>query len=146
MNLLLRLRSIEQYSGLQRIDNPNEIMHIVGEFSRWILQVGDGKVQRITIADDGDPNWIKIHEEFIMQNDDNGLHNLITSIYPNFDTKYENWSYLRERGILAPTNDDVDEINTNMLSLLPGDVKSYLTCDSLSNGNDCGPLNDMEPS
>jgi len=32
-----------------------------------------------------------------------------------------------------------------MLSMLPGDVKSYLSCDSLPNGNDCGPFSDIEP-
>jgi len=61
-------------------------------------------------------------------------------------TKYEDWSYLHERGTLVPTNDDVDETNTIMLSMLPGDVKSYLSCDSLSNANDCGPFSDMEIS
>jgi len=72
---------------------------------------------------------------------------------PDFDTKYEDWSYLRERWILAPTNDvlaptndDVDEINKIMLSMLPGDGKSYLSCDSLSNTNDCGSFSDMEPA
>ena len=54
-------------------------------------------------------------------------------------------SYLRERNIFAPTNDDIDEINTIMLSMLPGDVKSYMSCDILSNSNDCGPFYDMEP-
>jgi len=75
-------------------------------------------VQRIASSDDGELNWIKIQEEFLIWNDEDGLHNLITSIYPNFDTKYEDWSYLREQGILAQTNDDVDEINTIMLSML----------------------------
>ena len=32
-----------------------------------------------------------------------------------------------------------------MLSMLPGDVKSYMSCDILSNSNDCGPFSDMEP-
>ena len=72
------------------------------------------------------------------------MHNFITSIYPDFATKYEDWLYLRERGILAPTNDDVDEVNTIMLSMLLGDVKGYLSYDSLSNANDCGPFSDME--
>ena len=67
---------------------------------------------------------------------------MIASVYPDFETNYEDWSYLRERGILTSTNDDVDEINTIMF---PGDVKSYLSCDSLSNANDCGPFSDMEP-
>jgi len=130
---------------LQRIDEPNGTMHILKEFARWILQVGDGQVQGIAISNDGEPNWIKIMEEFLIRNDEVGIHNLITSIYPNFDTKYEDWSYLRERGILAPPNSDVDEKNTIMLSMLPGIVKSYLSCESLSNANDCSPFSDMEP-
>ena len=90
-------------------------------------------MQGISISDDGEPNWIKISTEYLIQNDEGGLHNMIASTYPDFGTKYDDWSYLSERGILAPTNDDVDEINTIMLSMLPGEVKSYLSCDTLSN-------------
>ena len=32
-----------------------------------------------------------------------------------------------------------------MLFMLPGNVKSYLSCDSLSNASDYGPFSDMEP-
>jgi len=70
---------------LQRIDEPNETMPNVKEFARWILQVGDGQVQGIAISDDGEPNWIKILKEFLIRNEDNGLHNLITSIFSDFD-------------------------------------------------------------
>ena len=45
-------------------------------------------MQEIGISDDGEPNWIKIPEEFLKQNDENGVHNLITSIYLDFATKY----------------------------------------------------------
>jgi len=71
-------------------------MQFVEKFARWILQVGEGQVQGIAISDDGESYWIKIPEEFLIRNDENGLHNLITSIYPDFDTTYEDWSYLRE--------------------------------------------------
>ena len=57
-----------------------ETTHIIEEFARWILQVGDGEVQGIAISDDGEPNWIRIPEEFLIRNDDNGVHNLIRSI------------------------------------------------------------------
>jgi len=30
-----------------------------------------------------------------------------------------------------------------MLPMLPGDVKSYMSCDTLSNFNSCGPFSDM---
>jgi len=73
---------------------PNETTHIIEEFARWILQVGDAQVQGIAISDNGEPNWINTPEEFLIRNDDNGVHNLITSIYPRFASKYEDWSYL----------------------------------------------------
>jgi len=53
--------------------------------------------------------------------------------------------YLRERGILAPTNDDVDEINSIILSMILEDMKTYMSCDTLSNTNDSGVFSDMEP-
>ena len=70
-----------------------------------------------------------------MWDNEDALLNLISSIYPDFDTKYEDWTYLHARGILALINDDVDEINTIMLSMLHGDVKSYMSCHTLSNSN-----------
>ena len=102
-------------------------------------------MQGIPILDDGEPNWIKIPKEFLIRNDEDSLHNLVTSIYPDFDIKYEDWSYLHKQGILVPINDDVDEINTIMLSMLPGNVKTYLSYNTFSNANDCGPFSDMEP-
>ena len=53
-------------------------------------------MQEISIIDDGKPNWIKILEDFLIRNDENGLHKLIASIYPNFYNKYDDWPYLRE--------------------------------------------------
>jgi len=73
------------------------------------------------------------------------VQNLIAAVYPNLVTEYTDWLYLRERGILVPTNDDVDKINSIMLSMIPRDVKTYMSCDTLSNSNDGGTFNDMEP-
>jgi len=47
--------------------------------------------------------------------------------------------------ILASTNNDVDEINSIILFMIPGDVKTYLSCDTLSNFNDCGAFSDIKP-
>ena len=88
-------------------------------------------MQGISISNEGEPNWIMIPGDFLIRDGKEGPHNLITSIYPDFYTKYEDWSYHHERRILAPTNDDVDEINKIMLSMLLGDVKSSMSCDTL---------------
>jgi len=42
-------------------------------FARWILQVGKGEVQGISISDDGEPDWKKIPHEFLIPNDEDGL-------------------------------------------------------------------------
>jgi len=52
------------------------------------------------------------------------VQNLIAAVYLNFGTKYTDWLYLHEREILPPTNDDIDEINSTMLSMIPGDMKT----------------------
>jgi len=117
MHLRIKMR-------LRTADQSGETAEGMEAFVRWILQVGEGEVQGISISEDGKPNWIKIPQEFLIQNDKDGVQNLIAAIYPNFVTEYTNWLYLRERGILAPTNDDVDEINSIMLSMIPGDVKN----------------------
>ena len=90
----------------------------------------EGEVQGIPISEDGEPNWIK--HEFLIKNDEDGVQNLIAAVYPNFDTNYIDWLYLRERGILAPKTDDVDEINSIMLSMILENVKTYMSCDMLS--------------
>ena len=93
-------------------------------FVRWILQVDEGEVHGISISDDEELDWIKILYEFVIPNDEDGVQNLIAVVYPNLVTKHTDWVYLRERGILTPTNDDVDEINSIMVSMIPGDVKT----------------------
>ena len=41
-------------------------------------------MQGISISEDGEPNWIKIPYEFLIQNDEDVVQNLITAVYPNF--------------------------------------------------------------
>jgi len=48
--------------------------------------------------------------------------------------------------ILSPTNDDADEIKSIVLSMIPKDEKTYVSCDTLPNSNDGGAFSDMEPS
>ena len=47
--------------------------------------------------------------------------------------------------IFLNENDDVGGINSIMLSMILRDVKTYMSCDMLSNSNDCGAFSNMEP-
>ncbi|PUZ75900.1 hypothetical protein GQ55_1G247000 [Panicum hallii var. hallii] len=57
---------------------------------------------------------------------------LVNCIYPQFEQKYYKPEYLKERAILAPTNEIVNDINTHILTLVPQEDKKYLNADSIS--------------
>jgi len=69
---------------LQTTDQSGETTEGMEAFARWILQLGEGEVQGISILEDREPNWIKIPYEFLIQNDEDVVQNLITAVYPNF--------------------------------------------------------------
>ncbi|KAL2901227.1 ATP-dependent DNA helicase PIF1 [Bienertia sinuspersici] len=116
------------------------------EFANWILQVGEGSIPGVSITEEREPCWIEIKDDYLINDDGNGSQNLINFVYPNLPSMYTNWEYLKERGILAPTNDDVDGLNSKILSMLPGDVQSYYSCDTLGHIGDGGFFEGMEPT
>ncbi|XP_028084537.1 ATP-dependent DNA helicase PIF1-like, partial [Camellia sinensis] len=90
--------------------------------------------------------WIKlIPEKFVIKNEERDLHQLIDTTYPDFINNYQDMSYLKERGILAPKNSDVDEINSIMLSMLPIEMKTFNSADKLCPTESESNVQDMNP-
>lgn len=54
----------------------------------------------------------------------------IKNIFPDIKNNIKNNDWLRERAILAPTNDSVHIINEIILNDLPGDITTYLSFDT----------------
>ena len=79
---------------LRTADQSSATIKRMKAFKRWIMQVGEGEVQEISTLENGEPNLIKIPHEFLIQNDDDGMQNLIATVYPNLDTEYIDWLYL----------------------------------------------------
>ncbi|XP_028102609.1 uncharacterized protein LOC114301846, partial [Camellia sinensis] len=98
--------------------------------------IGDGKIPGISFTEGGETNWIEIPEQFLIRNGSHALYDLIHAIYPELSTGYSDSSYLKERGILAPKNADVDELNVIMLSMLPGESRKYLSADTICPAED----------
>jgi len=70
----------------------------------------------------------------------------VRSTYPNLETSYSDPVYLRERAIVAPKKDTIEEINTHVLSLIPGHERIYLSSDSLvDSSKDHGNLDLLYP-
>ncbi|KAL5699739.1 DNA helicase [Ranunculus cassubicifolius] len=60
------------------------------------------------------------------------IEDLITSVYPRFEgVGGTSTSYLTERTILSPRNDDVSKINDATLNRFPGNEKEYLAADKV---------------
>lgn len=93
------------------------------EFSRILLDIGDGRIAecdgKITIPD----QLCKIV---------NNMESLIERIYPNIcNISTNDYSWLRERAILTPTNDTANSINAALMDKLPTHQMRYESVDSV---------------
>ena len=52
---------------------------------------------------------------------------------------------MRERCILAPTNNDVDQLNIQMLAMLPGEAHIYRSSDTFYESSDHPDIDDINP-
>jgi hypothetical protein len=103
----------------------------VKEFNDWVLSIGDGTTQGTAHSDDGDSELVEIPHDVLIPRVESSIDDIIRSTYPNLATLYSDLAYLRERAIISPKNDTIDEINGRVLSLMPGHEKVYLSSDAL---------------
>lgn len=104
-------------------------------FSKKILEIGEGKNQNQLKSD------IKITPDIASYV--SSVEELEKKIYdklylPDLTTDWllENKSWLTERGILCPTNEQVDATNNRLLSIIPGELFTYYSTDTMENEED----------
>ncbi|XP_024014490.1 uncharacterized protein LOC112088441 [Eutrema salsugineum] len=105
-------------------------------FSEWILVVGDGKVNT---PNDGVVD-IDIPKDLLIKDCGDPMKTIVKEVYGNLISSQHAEDFYQHRAILSPTNKDVDQINDYMLSLLPGELHTYLSADSIA-PNDKDPSN-----
>ena len=70
----------------------------------------------------------------------------MSSTYPDLLGNFSDPHYLRDKAILAPKNEIVDEVNSHILSILPGETKKYLSFDKIcSSSNDVSKQSILYP-
>jgi hypothetical protein len=112
------------------------------QFNNWILSVGDGQhsssdiVSNNTNKNDCDSIIIKIPKDLLIETTGDKIRALVDSTYPEFQVRYGSPEYIKERAILATTNDIVDQINDYIISLLPTPEREYYSADSISKCTD----------
>lgn len=90
--------------------------HEMAEFSKWILNVGEGKINE---PNDGVAD-IEIPDELLIKVFDDPITAIVNSTYPNLLVPYQDYDFLSSRAILASTIEVVEEINQYVLGLIPG--------------------------
>ncbi|KAD4981810.1 hypothetical protein E3N88_18481 [Mikania micrantha] len=103
------------YRQRKRMNYPD--LEKTKEFANWLLQLGEGNLGGIN---DGDTT-IEIPDDLLIGNTTDPLATLIQFVYPSILQEFKNPEYFRERAILAPKNEFVQEINDQLLSLFPED-------------------------
>ncbi|GKA93711.1 ATP-dependent DNA helicase PIF1-like protein [Tanacetum coccineum] len=111
--LTQRMR-VNEYDPNVEIDNQKL------EFNQWVLSVGNDIVLAKAKDGEDEPTWIQIPEQFLIKSSDSPIEKIIPETYPNCIERQHDDEYLKERAILTPINDDMDEINTYMFNKLAG--------------------------
>ncbi|CAI8595099.1 unnamed protein product [Vicia faba] len=101
--------------------------HEIESFSKWILDVGDGKISE---PNDGYVE-ITIPPKFLLTNFMDPIEKIVTSTYPNLLENFTNPDFLQSRAIIASTIKIVDEMNDYITNILPGDEKEFLSSDTI---------------
>ncbi|XP_074346723.1 uncharacterized protein LOC141685528 [Apium graveolens] len=60
---------------------------------------------------------------------------IVNEIYGDLNVKQGDITYLRNRAILAPLNENVKVFNQEVLKRLPGDSRIYTSCDTICKGS-----------
>jgi hypothetical protein len=94
-----------------------------GRYPKQLLDIGDGKV---TTDETG---CIKLPTDFYTIIDSQDA--LIDQIFPSVHRQYTNHEWLAERAILAAKNMGVNELNLKIQNLLPGNLVSYKSIDTV---------------
>ncbi|KAK2379913.1 hypothetical protein QL285_067659 [Trifolium repens] len=106
------------------------------EFNKWLLQLGDGNIE--TICKDGEEiaSWTRIPNQYLIQPMGDPLKQIVESTYPNLKRHLWNEEYLRERAILTPLNETVDEVNNYIVQITEGSTKQYRSSDEIDKTTD----------
>ncbi|XP_077219789.1 uncharacterized protein LOC143853982 [Tasmannia lanceolata] len=123
--------TLKQNMRLNQNSFDSNTSESISEFSKWVLDIGDGKIPTILREGEIESSLIKIPDHLLIQGGDNPIGEIVSSTYPSFHNSYKDPQYLQERVILTPKNHSVDDTNSHTLQIVPGQEHTYLSSDSI---------------
>ncbi|KIH46287.1 hypothetical protein ANCDUO_23662 [Ancylostoma duodenale] len=125
-------------------------VHLQGDlnaqsFAQQLLHLGDGEYGEFLV--DPDTDLISFPSDFC--NIANSPEELIVKVFPDIGNNFGNHQWLCDRALLAPMNDSVNKINTEIQNQLAGPASAFIDTVVDNEQAVCYPtefLNSLEPS
>ncbi|XP_048425230.1 ATP-dependent DNA helicase PIF1-like [Pyrus x bretschneideri] len=96
------------------------------EFSEFLLRVGDRNED--VIMDD----LVKLPECMVIPwESEHSINQLIVKIFPDLEDHINDATYMVERAVVTPTNEDVDMLNEKIINMFPGLEETMYSFDSV---------------
>ncbi|KAJ9537834.1 hypothetical protein OSB04_030567 [Centaurea solstitialis] len=127
----LRVRQECQEGCIKRI-----LIILMEQFNNWILDMGAGRLPAIALEGEDEATWITIPDDLLIPIADDPIEAVVSNILSDISNRLHDISYLKERCILCPTNDDVDMINSHVLMKMPGEMHELLSADEICASTD----------
>ncbi|KAF7808074.1 ATP-dependent DNA helicase PIF1-like [Senna tora] len=113
---------------IMKSQNPELSRHPFG--GKVVVFGGDEIIWNII---NDEEHEIDIDGDILIVNVDDPIRSIVDNTYSNFLDNFHRHDYFRDRAILSPTLDDVAKVNDFILSLLPGEERTYLSSDTMCN-------------
>ncbi|XP_072081071.1 uncharacterized protein [Arachis hypogaea] len=123
---VLELSVVDPHKKMRlRVGDSTERSHDLKQFANWILGIGDGSYG--TPRDSGER--IEIPDDILVKDWDDPIETICKVTYPELFSGENLDQHIKDRAILAPTLQIVDEINNHMMSLNHIEAHTYYSSD-----------------
>ncbi|CAN0846022.1 hypothetical protein LINGRAHAP2_LOCUS4253, partial [Linum grandiflorum] len=121
-------------SANMRINSsPTNSEPIFGDllFAEWVLAIGDGTLAPPSGNGIITQDSVMIPQRFIVSLGCDALSSIVKAVYTRIDASYKSLEYIKARAIITPTNRIVSQLNGHIMSMVPGEPKTYFSLDTL---------------
>jgi hypothetical protein len=124
-----RLLTLKQNMRLLRSDLTQEEKSLATSFASWLLDVGNGRIGEPVTEGDADASWIDIPTRYCIEDNEQGLAELIGFIYDQPTLRTPSAITLQQKAIVCPKNETAYIINTKVLEMVEGELTAYASYD-----------------
>jgi hypothetical protein len=142
----LKVFFLKQNMRLQQPNMSQSEKEDALQFSKWLLDVGDGKIGTPDTEDPRYTSWVRIPDTHCFPAIEEGKWSLINFIYDNHTLHRPTPKAFQDKAIVCPKNETADSINTDILRTIKVTSQFYTSNDQvIPRSNDGGASEILYP-